>query len=438
MAIAMLAQAGPGFRTFGGALGQARSGLAANRRAIEAASRAAGAIRGGAQRTQAELRRVVPSASLAGQGLLGFGRRAGAVRPQLDVGRAKFKATNRELKRLQQEAGRSDKLAGGIGKSAGIVGKLGGVFGIGLKLGAGVMKLVNTVMKANPWGLVLTLVAPLVVYLVDAAMQSTAGQKIIQTVSTVVMQTVETVLKVIMPVVTVVAKIAITYIQGYLTVITTVVRWIANAARDPMGTMRRVVGGVGDRLRSLADRAFGGLRDKVSDALEWIRTKPREMFDRVLGAMRGTLGGIAGFLETGMQLVLDVVKGPVNGVIGFANRAIDGLNSLSVNVLGKKFGVNLSKIPQLAHGGVVLPRRRGVPAIVAEAGEAEAVVPLPVLRRLMDRTARHAASTAARGGWIEHYAEPAERGPLGVAEDLLFLARAERQRWAPTPLGAAV
>ncbi|MBW1601326.1 hypothetical protein JJV70_04250 [Streptomyces sp. JJ66] len=439
MAIAILAQAGPGFRTFGGALGQARSGLAANRRAIAAASRAASALRGGAQRTQAELRRVVPSASVAGQGLLGFGRRAGAVHPQLNVTRARFKAANRELKQLQREAGRADKLAGGIGKSAGIVGKLGGVFGLGLKLGAGVMKLVNTVMKANPWGLALSLLAPLIGYLIDAAVQSSAGQKIIQHVTAAMMTWVQTVLKVMLPVVKVVGKVVATYLQGYLTVVLTVVKWIAAFVRDPMGTVRRLVTGTVNRMRTIADTVFGGIQRAVSGVLDWIRTKPREMFERVVGAMRNTLGGISGYLETGAQLVLDVVKGPVNGLISFANWVIDGLNSLSFSLFGKEFGINLPKIPQLAQGGVALPRRRGVLAVVAEAGEAEAVVPLPVLHRLMDGTARYAAVSAqARGGWIEHYAEPADRGPLGVAEDLRFLARAERNRWSATPLGAAV
>ncbi|CAM5728114.1 hypothetical protein SFUMM280S_06565 [Streptomyces fumanus] len=54
---------------------------------------------------------------------------------------------------------------------------------------------------------------------------------------------------------------------------------------------------------------------------------------------------------------------------------------------GKTFGVSLPKIPMLATGGVVMPRSGGVPAILAEAGEAEAVLPLSKLDQLLRRAA---------------------------------------------------
>lgn len=430
MPVNRLVLARPAFAGFGGALGQARAGLAANARAVGAAARAAAAVRGSAQRTADELRRTVPAAGAAGQGLAGFARRAGAAHPQLAATRTRLAAANRELKQLRGGAAQAATLSAGISKSAVVTGRLGGVFGIGLRLGAGVMKLVNTVMKANPWGLALTLVAPLVLYLVDAAAQSNAGQRIVQQVTTGLMQGVRTVAKVVEPVVRAVVKVAVGYVRGYLTVVTTAVKWLASMARDPMGTLRRTVSSVGSALRSLAGRTMGRIRDAVRTALNWITTRPRLMFDRVTGAVRRVLGGIAGFLESGMHLVLHVFKAPINGLIAFANWVVDGLNSLSVNILGKKFGVNIPKIPQLAAGGVALPRRGGVPAVVAEAGEAEAVLPLPVLRRLMDRTARHAASVRVGSGRIEHYTEPAGRGPLGVAEDLLFLARTAHPRAA--------
>ncbi|SFJ76791.1 hypothetical protein [Streptomyces pini] len=434
MPLNQLTAARPAFTGFGGALGQARAGLAANTRAVRAAQRAAAAVRGSAQRSAAELRRTLPAAGAAGQGLAGLGRRAGAAHPQLTAARPKAAAANRELKRIRSGAARAATLSGGISKGAGLFGRLGGVFGVGLRLGAGVMKLVNTVMKANPWGLALSLVAPLVLYLVDAAARSEAGQRIVQQGSAALMQGVRTVAKVIEPAVRTVVKIATGYVRGYLTVVTAVVKWLASMVRDPMGTLRRTVSSAGGALRSIAGRTMGRIRGAVRSALNWLTTGPRRMFDRVAGATRRVLGGIAGFLESGMQLVLHVLKAPINGLIAFANWLIDGLNSLSVSVLGKKFGVNISRIPQLAAGGVALPRRGGVPAVVAEAGEAEAVLPLPALRRLMDRAARHTASARMRGGRIEHYTEPAERGPLGVADDLLFLARTAH----PAQPGAAV
>ncbi|MHC0429977.1 hypothetical protein ACX6XY_07290 [Streptomyces sp. O3] len=423
MSIAMLAQAGPGFRMFGGALAQVNRRLAADRRGIAAAARAAGGLRGASAQAQREMRKLGPASQPSGQALLGLGRKSAAARPQVDRGRLKFKAANREIKRLKRQSTTAALLVKVNGKGAGTTTKLSKVFGRVSKLGAGVMKLVNTVMKANPWGLVLGLITPLIAYLVDLAVQSKTGQKIIQTVTAVTMKTVQTIAKVIMPVVTAVAKIAIAYVQGYLKVISTVVKWIVRMVRDPMAAIQRLVGSFGGALRRTADSVFGGVKRVVTGALDWLTSKPRQMFQDVLGAMRSSLGAIGDFITTGLQMVMNVMKAPLNGLIGFANWVIDGLNSLSFSILGKKFGVDIDKIPLLAEGGVVRPRRGGVPAVLAEAGEAEAVFPLPDLQRLMDTTARHAAATRAAGGYLEHYTEPAERGAHGVAEDLLFLAR---------------
>lgn len=55
--------------------------------------------------------------------------------------------------------------------------------------------------------------------------------------------------------------------------------------------------------------------------------------------------------------IVNIAKKPINGVIGLVNGAIGGLNKLSVNIPswvpvvgGKKWGVNIPKIPYLLHG----------------------------------------------------------------------------------------
>jgi hypothetical protein len=131
--------------------------------------------------------------------------------------------------------------------------------------------------------------------------------------------------------------------------------------------------------------------------------------------MTGTLGGMGDFLTTGAQTVAGVVKGSLNGLIAFANWVIDGLNSLSFSLLGKKFGVDLPKIPTLAEGGIVLP---------ATARRAGRVLPLSELdrRRQMAR-ARHRAR-AERRFRLAEFREHAGAGAHGTAEELLFLASA--------------
>lgn len=86
------------------------------------------------------------------------------------------------------------------------------------------------------------------------------------------------------------------------------------------------------------------------------------MFTRIKEAMSNTLRAMGQFVTTGAQTVAGVIKGPVNGLIAFCNWVVDGLNSLSFSLFGKKFGIDLDKIPMLAEGGVAVPgasRRAG-------------------------------------------------------------------------------
>jgi TP901 family phage tail tape measure protein len=118
-------------------------------------------------------------------------------------------------------------------------------------------------------------------------------------------------------------------------------------------------------------------------------------------SFEGFMSFIEGFaegFETVWNGVSDFFKGIVNGMIGmfegFINFIIGGLNGL-IRALNKiridipataftpafTFGLNLSEfdklnIPRLADGGIVMPQPGGVLANIAEAGQAEAVIPL--------------------------------------------------------------
>ncbi|NGO71137.1 hypothetical protein [Streptomyces boncukensis] len=443
MAIAILRRAAPGFAAFGSALGQSSRRLAVEQRGVRAAARAAGALRANSAGGVRQMRGMVPAARLGGQGLVGFGRRGAAAKPLVDRGRSKLRAVNREIKKLRGSATTGASLAAVGGKSAGVTGRLGGVLGRVTRVGAGVMKLVNTAMKANPWGFVLGLLTPLIGYLVDTALQSRTAQKVMQRVMAAASKGFRALARAVLPVVRAVGRIAAGYVRGYLKVVTTVVKGIAAAVRGPMAAMRGAVSGALRLLRSFARSAMNALRRVLRLARAWLIDKPAKGFGKAKQALRGFLDGIGSLLARGMQTAAKVLRGPVVAVIGFANWVIGILNKIP--------RVNISRIPELAAGGVVPARRGGAPALVGEGGEAEAVLPLSALRALLDATARGAAGHAygASGGYgasgaygafayasVEHYAEPGELGALGVAEDLLFLAR--RAAGVPVPVPVPV
>jgi TP901 family phage tail tape measure protein len=99
------------------------------------------------------------------------------------------------------------------------------------------------------------------------------------------------------------------------------------------------------------------------------------IFDGLGGIVRGALNGMLGFVEGYINFIIS----GVNGLLGLINRVLGA---------GKAIGINLQiptiptlKIPRLAEGGIVMPRPGGVLANIAEAGQAEAVIPLDRLGR---------------------------------------------------------
>jgi hypothetical protein len=86
--------------------------------------------------------------------------------------------------------------------------------------------------------------------------------------------------------------------------------------------------------------------------------------------------------------MLGLIQGLVNGVIDGVNVLIKALNKIQFTVPswipgigGESFGFAIPeltkiRIPQLAEGGIVMPKPGGTLANIGEAGRPEAVIPL--------------------------------------------------------------
>lgn len=79
--------------------------------------------------------------------------------------------------------------------------------------------------------------------------------------------------------------------------------------------------------------------------------------------------------------LIGIAKSPINAIISMINSLIGGINKLgSVDIMGKKIGVNIPKIPQLAEGGIAT---RSTLANIGEGREPEAVLPLSKLKSMI-------------------------------------------------------
>lgn len=84
---------------------------------------------------------------------------------------------------------------------------------------------------------------------------------------------------------------------------------------------------------------------------------------------------------------VDTFKTAINSLIGFLNKVISGFENVFTLkvpewvplVGGKSWQPDFGSIPQLADGGIVMPRPGGVLANIAEGGKPEAVIPLDKL-----------------------------------------------------------
>lgn len=117
--------------------------------------------------------------------------------------------------------------------------------------------------------------------------------------------------------------------------ITTAFRNVANVIESTSGSIKQVIGGV--------TKAFSGVLNFINGVFTGNWKKAWEGIKNIFG---GCFQGLVGLAKT-----------PINAVIGLINSAIEGINSISVDIPegipgvgGRHIGFNVSKIPALAKG----------------------------------------------------------------------------------------
>ncbi|MEU3632226.1 phage tail tape measure protein [Streptomyces fradiae] len=406
--------------------------LSSFRGQVRAATRATAGVRGGLGRGSAALDRVRPSAAAAAaqvqqakaraesadRSLTKAGRTAAATGTRVRRGGGQARGAAAPLRSLASGAGSFGGVAGLLGRATGPLSRVMTVLGIGLGAAAAAMMAANVAMRANPFGFLAGIIVPVVAAIVEYAMHTETGQKIMKQVFGHVLKTFQGIAKFLGPVVTFYGTVVGSYFKAVGVVVTTVATVVGAAVSGDLGKAGGAVSRATRALSDLVRRPWNAFRSALRPVLDWITGKVPAMFTRVRDAISRTLGGMGDFVSTGLQALAGVITGPIKGLIAFANQVIDGLNSLSGEFLGKKFGVDLDRIPQLADGGVVDPGRDG----------ASAVRPLSSLDRLRPAEAGHRAGPAdaprpPHRARLHAYREPEGRSALAIAEDLLFLHR---------------
>ncbi|MBZ4320617.1 hypothetical protein [Streptomyces huiliensis] len=341
---------------------------------VRAATRFLTRLAGTMSRTGTASKQFGTAASAAGPALAKAGKEATGAAKSLDRQRDTRRRMNRQLSPMP---GKLRGLGGLLGGFGGLAGKAGGVIGTaGTSIGIldKIMQAVNLVMKGNPLMLLAGLLLPVATEMITLALESETGQRIMEDLF---------------------SQVGGAFVAASAAIVPPV--------RDCLTAVQKI---------------WTGLKMFVEPFRKFLKGDFSGGFRSLGKALLTTLGGIADLIRAGFHLVAGVVAAPINALTGFINMIIDVLNKIPF--------VDLPHIPQLAQGGVVAPRSGGVPVLLAEAGEAEAVLPLSKLDRLLTATAEAARAGATRradGPDLRDYREPAGRSAYGIAEDLLFLAR---------------
>ncbi|GAA2786133.1 hypothetical protein [Streptomyces showdoensis] len=397
-----------GFATLGRSAGQA---VVTVRRIKDAVRQAAG----GVDRLGAAARNAAGSVS-------DFGRNASTAGASL--GKLGKPGTANGVKSFGDKAGKANGVFGKLGKGLGgiltillpmlpitdIITGLMDKFGMVMTVASVVMMAVNVAMRANPLGFLVGILVPVAAWLIEYAMNSEAGQRIIEQVMKQAFKGFESIWKYLQPVMEFVGNAVMTYFQGYLTVITGALTVIGAAVGGFSGTGSSVSSS-SNALRGIASGAMGGIRNAVQPMLSFFTDQVPGFFRSANTAVGGAMHGFGELIKGALTSVSGVVTGPIKGLIAFANWIIDGLNKLSFDFLGKHFGVDIPKIPMLAEGGVVFPGADSAPRI-------------DPVTDLDNRRVPAITEAPRQPHRIRDFHEDAGAGPRSTAEDLLFLMAA--------------
>lgn len=151
------------------------------------------------------------------------------------------------------------------------------------------------------------------------------------------------------------------------------------------GIFSSVWGGIGSFFGGIWD----GIKNVAGAGLFWIMGVVGSVTDTISRTWNTAWDGIGSFFSGVWDGIISTLKNAINTVIGYLNNLIGAWNSIHIefstpDVPGTDWGgqdikidfPDMPKIPKLASGGIVMPSAGGTFANLAEAGVAEAVIPL--------------------------------------------------------------
>lgn len=158
--------------------------------------------------------------------------------------------------------------------------------------------------------------------------------------------------------------------------------WFGEAFKNNWFSNFGILGGIFEGFLHTIDNIWNGIKKIFGGIIEFIKGVFTGNWEQAWNGVKNIFKGVFDTLVGIAKAPINAIIGFLNGMIGCLNKAIEGLNSLSIDVPswipgigGKSFSLDIPTIPKvsyLAKGGIV---DKATPCVVGEAGK-EAVMPL--------------------------------------------------------------
>lgn len=290
------------------------------------------------------------------------------------------------------------------------------IAGAATKLFAGVQSVLNSVMAANPIGIVIAAVAALGVAFVLLYKKCEPFRNFINGIGAaikngfmVVVDFFKTnwqsiLLFAINPFVGI-AKFLYGHCEGFRNIVNNAFNAIKNIISSVSATVSNVIASLSEKFPVLGvifqtvQAMVTPYIDGIKNAISSVKNVFTSLIDFVKNVFTGNWAGawesVKSIFGNAFSALTGLAKAPLNAVISLVNRAIGGLNKLHVSIPdwvpgvgGKEFGINIPQIPMLATGGIATQ-----PSICGEGGYPEYVISTdPKYREQNQKTVFEAAN----------------------------------------------
>lgn len=170
-----------------------------------------------------------------------------------------------------------------------------------------------------------------------------------------VIQAIMDAIKALMPVIMDILSVAIDVISFIIKAVTPIVAFVGDIISDIVAVITPIISKIANIISQVAAKikpiasTVSGVFNNIFSTVSGIMGKVGSVVTNVFSSIKSAWSGLTGFVSGVFDGIGSAVESLVNQVKGFINGVIGGINA-AIGLINKIPGVEISKIPELAHG----------------------------------------------------------------------------------------